>query len=86
MITAAKSGLGVVPLPDNALSPEDRQVLKNVGDTLNLPCIPDANIVIYNNCLDQQSRLFLKKLTQLIQNNVFSGINSQVLENTLNVC
>ncbi|MDT3249625.1 LysR family transcriptional regulator [Serratia sp. root2] len=68
IIAAAKSGLGIVPLPDTALTVSDLKELTDASHYVSLPKIPSAHIVTYNNCLDLRSRSMLKDLAQAIKN------------------
>lgn len=68
IIAAAKSGLGIVPLPETALTVSDLKELTDASHFVSLPKIPSAHIVTYNNCLDVRSRTMLKDLSQAIKN------------------
>ena len=66
IITAAKAGAGVVPLPEHCLSYLDKAELIDVSKIYELPEIPSADVVIHSNCLDLQLRQLLKELTSSI--------------------
>ncbi len=68
IIAAAKSGLGIVPLPETALTVSDLKELTDASHFVSLPKIPSAHIVTYDNCLDVRSRTMLKDLSQAIKN------------------
>lgn len=62
IISAAKAGAGVVPLPEHCLSYLDKLELIDVSKTYELPEIPSADVVIHSNCLDLRLRQLLKEL------------------------
>lgn len=70
IIAAAKSGLGIVPLPETALTVSDLKELTDASHFVSLPKIPSAHIVTYDNCLDVRSRTMLKDLSQAIKNQI----------------
>lgn len=67
ILAATKMGLGIAPLPLGLLSPVDRLELIDVTERFNLPKIPSASVVVYDNCLDLCSRELLRELVSLIK-------------------
>lgn len=67
LLAAVKMGLGVAPLPRTLLNLEDKLEIIEVTKRLNLPKLPPASVVIYDNCLDLRSRELLRDLTAMFR-------------------